>query len=157
MLTTTNQFFRCTLFCLLLAFTNLLQSQSITQTIRGKVTDRDSHAPLSSVKIILPNSDPILGAITDQEGNFRIENVAVGRVDLKVSLLGYEDRSIPNLLLGSGKELILNIELLESIHTLDEVIIGAKKDKSQVLNEMAVISARSFFSRRNQAICRSNR
>ncbi|MCB0840283.1 MAG: TonB-dependent receptor, partial [Bacteroidetes bacterium] len=50
----------------------------------------------------------------------------------------------PNLLLNSAKELILNISLIESIHTTEEVVIGAKQNKTEVINEMAMISSRSF-------------
>ncbi|MEM6804415.1 MAG: TonB-dependent receptor [Bacteroidota bacterium] len=119
-------------------------SASPTQRIRGTVRDQDSEAVLASARIMVLNSQPTKGAISDAQGNFRIDNVPVGRVSLKVSYLGYEDKIISNLLLGSGKELILQIEMQESIHTIDEVIIGAQKNKAEVLNEMSLISARSF-------------
>ena len=131
-------------FALFLLFANSILGQSVTQTIRGKIIDQDSENPLSSAKIILLDSNPLRGAISDENGTFRIDNVPVGRVSLQVSFLGFEDKTLSNLLLTSAKELILNVQLVESIHTTDEVIIGGKKNKTEVINEMAMISSRSF-------------
>jgi hypothetical protein len=130
---------------LLLFLTNLsATAQEITQTIRGTIIDQDTRSTLPGANIVVLNSDPVLGTVTDIDGNFRIDNVAIGRVTLKISFIGYEDKTLPNILVGSGKEIVLNIELVESIKKLDDVVITATKNKTEVLNEMAVISARSF-------------
>ena len=78
------------------------------------------------------------------DGYFKIGNVPVGRHTLQVSYVGYEPLTIPNLLLTSGKELVLNLELTESAIQLAEAIVTAKLDKTQAINEMATVSARSF-------------
>ena len=49
-------------------------SQS-SQTVRGSVIDRDSKLPLIGAKVVILNTDPLLGCTSDLEGNFRIENV----------------------------------------------------------------------------------
>ncbi|MCB0842114.1 MAG: TonB-dependent receptor, partial [Bacteroidetes bacterium] len=140
----TKRHFSLSIFLIILCICNLSFGQSVTQTIRGKVSDQDSEAPLESAKIIVLGTNPLLGAISDENGNFRIDHVPVGRVSIRVSYLGYEDKNVPNLLLNSAKELILNISLIESIHTTEEVVIGAKQNKTEVINEMAMISSRSF-------------
>jgi hypothetical protein len=62
-----------------------------------------------------------------------------------VSFLGFKSTIIPNLLIGSGKEVILNIELTESVVIIDAVTISANSgNKATALNEMAMVSARSF-------------
>ena len=157
MLNTTKQLIRYSAFLLALFLVNVAFGQSVTQTIRGKISDQDSEAPLSSVKLLCLDSNPLQGAISDESGNFRIPNVPVGRSRiLKISFLGYEDKTLSNLLLSSAKELVLNIKLIEAIHTTDEVIIGAKKDRTEVINEMAMISSRSFSVEETKALCRSN-
>jgi len=115
-----------------------------TQTIRGQVIDQDSKSPLIGANIIILNSDPIRGTSSDLDGYFRIDNVHVGRVDLKVTCLGYEAKTIPNLLVGSGKEIVLEIELIESLIQLEDVIVTANGHKAEALNEMAVVSAKAF-------------
>ncbi len=115
------------------------------QTIRGKITDLDSKTPVIGANIIVENSEPLLGASTDAEGIFRIEKVPVGRVNLKITCIGYEEKIVSNLLINSAKEFILNIDMTESMVKMEEIIISANQQgKNEVLNEMAVVSARQF-------------
>lgn len=65
-------------------------------------------------------------------------------VNLEASYLGYEPRLLSALQVNSGKELVLNIELVESTIAMEEVGGAAKHDKTKPLNEMATGSARSF-------------
>ncbi len=117
-------------------------SNNYFQTIRGQVVDMDSKVPIFGVNIFILGSNPPLGASTDIDGNFKIESVSVGRISLQVSCLGYETRTIHNVIVGTGKEVILNIELEESLIKLDEVEIKAKNEDGRVNNEMSLISAR---------------
>ncbi len=136
-----NQIITITL-CLMLGLS--LQAQELTQIIKGHIIDQDSKSPLIGATVIVIGSDPILGGITDVDGAFKIAGVPVGRVSLKISSIGYEDKVIPNLLISSAKEFILNIDMEESFEQLAEVIVTAKKNKSEVLNEMSLVSSRSF-------------
>ncbi|MBX2897414.1 MAG: TonB-dependent receptor [Cyclobacteriaceae bacterium] len=117
-----------------------------TQTVRGTVVDEVSKTPLVSVNVSLVGSDPILGSATDLDGNYRIEKVPVGRQTFKISYIGYEDQSIPNVVVTAGKEVILNISLIESIQQLNAVVVVAntREDKTATNNDLAIVSARSF-------------
>src|SRR5688572_22375186 len=119
-------------------------SQQISQTVRGHIVDQDSQAPLVGATVVVVGSNPLIGSVADTDGNFRLTNVPIGRITLKVTFIGYEDRIIPNLLIGSAKEEVLNITLAESVNTLEEITINAEKAKGEVLNEMAVVSAHTF-------------
>ena len=66
-----------------------LTAQSHTQSIRGKVIDRESHQPLIGANVFVEKTLPLLGATTDLDGEFVIENVPVGRHTVVVSYLGY--------------------------------------------------------------------
>ncbi len=128
----------------LLLLSIFVQAQQITQTIRGKIIDKDSRMTLPGASIQVTGSIPVLGSATDMDGNFSIDNVPVGRCDLKISYLGYEERMMSNIVVGSAKEVVLEIELAESVVKIGEVTISAKTNKSEVLNEMAVVSAKTF-------------
>jgi hypothetical protein len=119
-------------------------SQTITQTIRGRVTDRDTKISLVGVNVLIVGANPPVGTITDENGNFRLTGIPVGRIDIKLSYIGYEEIIIPNVLVNSGKEVILEPEMQESLVEIDEVKVTARKNKAEVLNEMALISSRSF-------------
>lgn len=122
-----------------LAFT-----QQLTGTIRGKVVDKDSHQPLIGVNVLLVNSDPLRGAVTEADGSFKIEKVNVGRQSLQFSYMGYDQAVVSELLVTSAKDLYVNIEMQEKINNLNEVEVVIKKDKGRVNNDFATVSGRSF-------------
>ncbi len=114
------------------------------QTIRGTLLDKESKVPLMGATLLIMNSDPAIGTTTDLDGSFRLENVPVGRHDIQVSYIGYEPMNLSSVMVTSGKELVLNLEMLESPIKLQEVVVKAQTDKAEVRNEMATVSARSF-------------
>ena len=123
----------------------MADAADLHQTIRGIITDQDSKTPVIGANIVIIDSNPLLGSSTGINGDFRIEKVPLGRVSLKISCIGYEEKIIPNLLISSAKEFILNIDMVESMVKMDELIINAnQQNKNEVLNEMAVVSARQF-------------
>ena len=119
-------------------------AQPLTQTIRGKVVDQESLAPVIGANIVILGTDPVLGASTDVNGEFKIQNVPVGRHTLNASSIGYEEAAIPELVVGSGKEVVLTLRLTESLVKMDELVIRATQEKGKPNNDLAVVSARSF-------------
>ncbi|MDW3208763.1 MAG: TonB-dependent receptor [Reichenbachiella sp.] len=122
----------------------VLKYNELTQTIRGTILDKDTKQPIFGATVMVVGSDPLIGATTDMNGNYRLTNVPVGRLTLHYGYLGYEEGAIPNVLLGSGKELILDVELVESVIKMEEIVVSATGIGSQPLNEMGMISGRSF-------------
>jgi hypothetical protein len=116
----------------------------ISQTIRGKVVDAVSQRGLPGASVVVLDSVNFNGSATDVDGSFKLENVPIGRVSLKVSFIGYEDQFLQNLVLNPSKQMVLNIQLQEKINAVDEVVIKAERDQGEALNEMAIISARAF-------------
>ena len=121
-----------------------LSSQTLTQTIKGQVFDKQSKQSLPGANIVITGSQPIIGGVSDVNGYFKLAGVPVGRATVSVSFLGYQTATISNLILTSGKELVLNIELEEKVTTTEDVVVTASKPKSRANNEMATVSARSF-------------
>ena len=119
-------------------------SQQFTQTVRGTILDFDTKTPMIGAKVIIVGTDPIQGAIADVNGDFKIENVKVGRIEIKVTSMGYKEIFLSNILVESGKEKILNLEMVEEIQKLDEVKVTSRKDKSESINKMATVSAKTF-------------
>jgi hypothetical protein len=119
-------------------------SQIPTQTIRGKVLDEDSRTELPGANIVLLGTENLTGTSTDTQGNFRLDKVPVGRVSLRITFLGYEDRTLSNILVTAGKETVLEITLKESLTMMDAVVVQAGKEKPEVMNDMALTSAHAF-------------
>jgi len=129
---------------MLLASTVSLIAQEVTQTVRGKIVDKDSQIPLIGATVVVIASDPLIASVTDENGTFRLSNVPIGRINLKVTYIGYEDRTIPNLLVSSAKEEIVTVDLTESINKLNEIVIVDNVSKTEALNEMAISSSHTF-------------
>ena len=127
-------------FVITLGFSSFAQ----TGVIKGRVIDKQSELPLMGVTIELLNSNPVVGVVSDDEGYYRLENVSIGRQEIRVSYLGFETVNIPNIVVTTGKDVVINISLVESFDKLDEVILTSKKRKDRPVNTLAAISARQF-------------
>jgi hypothetical protein len=119
-------------------------SAQITQTIRGTVNDKQAESPLVGAAVQITGINPILGAVTDENGVFEIKNVPTGRHQIYISFIGYNAATIPNIVVNAGKETVLNIFLEESVTKLEAVTVSGKVDKALTNNELATISARQF-------------
>lgn len=123
---------------------NALLGQQPSQSVRGTVIDSDTKMGVPGANVIILDSEPLIGVATDASGNFKLPQIPIGRVSLKISSLGYEEQVVPNLLVIAGKETVLELELRESFVGMGEVVISSDADKSQLTNEMALVSARNF-------------
>jgi hypothetical protein len=112
--------------------------------VRGVVIDGASGQTLPYVTVIVINSDPVIGAMTDSEGNFRLSNLPIGRYDIRSSFMGYEPAVFKEVMVSSGREVFLEISMRENVHQLKEVIIRPKVNKENPLNSMALVSSRMF-------------
>ncbi|MFN8288317.1 MAG: TonB-dependent receptor [Chitinophagales bacterium] len=129
---------------LIFAFTSCALAQQSMGTIKGRVIDKDSKQALWGVNIILLNTNPPVGATTAEDGSYKIENVNVGRHTIKFSYVGYDDATLAEVLISSGKQTELNIEMTEKVTAMKEVVVEAKQDKSKANNDFANVSVRSF-------------
>jgi hypothetical protein len=117
-------------------------AQLTTQTVRGTVIDADTRQGLPGATLVVLGSDPIKGTTTDLDGRFVITAVLTGRLDLQVRMLGFEEQRLSNLLLTSGKELVLEVVLVAGMNQLKEFEVTATERKEQARNDMATVSAR---------------
>jgi hypothetical protein len=132
------------LFSLNAVFETEIQAQTPVQAIRGKVIDAETKTGLPGANVIVLNSDPLTGAVTNEQGEFRIPGVPVGRHSLRITFVGYTSATVAEIMLSSGKETVVNVALEEMIISAKEVEIRATDDKDKPINAMAMISARSF-------------
>ncbi|MGF1559347.1 MAG: carboxypeptidase regulatory-like domain-containing protein [Flavobacteriaceae bacterium] len=115
-----------------------------TGTIKGLVLDKQSETPLLGASIELLNTENATGVVTDEDGRFVMQDVPVGRQSIRVSYIGFESYSLPNIDVTSGKDVFLNITLTESFNQLDEVVLTGDTNKDTPRNKMASVSTRQF-------------
>ncbi len=129
---------------LLFLFGVALPAQTWTQTVRGKIVDKQLKTPLMGALVAVTDLVPPKGTATDINGQFKLNEIPVGRHSFKINMIGYREILLNDVDVSSGKELVLNIELEEQINQTNEVVITAKDDKKKPLNSMSTVSARTF-------------
>ena len=132
------------LFTLVFIFCPSLFAQDLFQTIRGTILDKESKTPLIGAYVEISDSEPLLGTSSDLAGEWRIDNVPIGRQSSVITYIGYELVVIPHIAVTTGKEIVLQIEMEESTVQLDELTITAEKTSDRAQNEMAVLSSKSI-------------
>lgn len=133
----------CTTFILLFLAT-ALSAQDLTQTIRGQIVDRDTKSPLPGAAVIIVGTEPLLATTTDVDGYYELPGVPVGKVDILIRYLGYEEQVIPGVVVASGKQTQLNINLQESFQKLDVVEVTPDVHHNEDVTEMTMISSTTF-------------
>ena len=130
---------------MMLLIPSMMRAQTTTadQTIRGQVCDVASGEPMIGVTITVENGTT-MATVSDIDGNFVIQHVPVGRHSVRATYIGYEPVLLKEQLVTSGKELVLNLKMTESLTNLQEVVIKPRVNKQQPLNEMAQVGARMF-------------
>ncbi|MCE5175663.1 MAG: TonB-dependent receptor [Bacteroidales bacterium] len=136
--------FRTAIFALTLFYSGGLYPQTGGQTLRGKVFDIETQEPLAEAYIHILNTDPIIQTSSDADGNFSIRNVSFGRHAIQVTYMGYEPSVISELVVTSGKEVLIEVGLKQIVTQMNEVTVNAYSRKGKPINTMASVSARSF-------------
>jgi hypothetical protein len=129
------------LIALLIGAVLSANAQDLTQIVKGKIIDADTNTPLVGVTVVLLNSDPLQGCMTDLDGTFKLDHVPVGRQSFSISYLGYEEVYRSEVSVASGREVVLNIAMKESFISMDEVKVVAHRNNGEALNVMANISS----------------
>jgi hypothetical protein len=132
------------LSCFLLVEANFIIAQSIpTQNLKGQVIDRSIKTALAGASIQcidLPN----FKSTSSENGQFKIAGIPVGRHSFSINYLGYKTATLSNLLLESGKELELMVEMDEQLNNLSAVTVKSSTNKVKPINEFSLVSARKF-------------
>ena len=104
--------------------TTFISKEAIAQTqvVKGNVIDAQAEYPIIGATIIVAGIEPVMGAVTDLEGRFRLDKVPLGRQTLVVQYVGYKSITLPNVLVTTGKEVILNINRCTWVGYVVEVI-----------------------------------
>ena len=115
------------LITLLILFTNSLFAQ---HTIKGKLVT-ETNNPVAFANVILldaqDSTSVYKGTISEDSGEFLLEEIASNDYLLKVSFVGYEEY-LQQISVNSDKK-IRKITLKEGASNLDEVTINARKPK----------------------------
>jgi hypothetical protein len=123
---------------------HFVPSKPPSGAVHGMITDAASGQGIPYATVITFQTNPPVGTTTDESGYFRLNNLPVGRHDIQCRFIGYESAIFKDVMVSSGKEVFLAIDLRENVQELEEVTVRPKINKEAPLNAMASASARMF-------------
>lgn len=107
---------------LLFIFT-ALQLMAQKATLRGNVADEKTGETIIGASVILDGTT--IGAMTDFDGNFVIQNIPAGKYTVKCSFISYESKT-EEIELVRGDEKTIDFKLGEAVVKVGEVKVVAK-------------------------------
>ncbi len=108
----------------LLVFCNLtLVAQNAVVT--GKITDGESGEPLRGATVQVVEAKK--GGYSDTKGVYRIKNVPPGKYTLKFSFVGYDVKTVENVVIEAGATKTIDILLAATSTTATEVVVEAER------------------------------
>lgn len=133
------KFSKALLVVLLVSAFNLY-SQS-RGSITGVVLDKETGEAVIGANVLIENTN--IGAATDLEGKFRIENVEAAKYNLVISYISYSKLFIKDIEVNPGKVTDVKVALVPEAISVDEVVVVDKLDRSY---ENALINQRKKSS-----------
>ncbi len=103
---------------------------SFAQNISGSITDEKTGKTIPGVNIAIKS---FVGAISDVEGNYKINDVKAGDYTIKVSCVGYNE-IIKKVVIKEKENLNLDFKLTPSLIMMNEVVISSTKTENLVKN-----------------------
>lgn len=102
-----------------------LTARAQTGVICGTVTDIKFKEPLIGATVSIEGTT--IGAITDIDGNFRIEKVQPGKYALVASYVSYKTQNIKDVAVVAHQEAVVRIELSDADLQLQNVVVVAQR------------------------------
>lgn len=112
-------------FLLLAVFSSQAVLAQNNGSISGTILDRNTQKPISGVSVFVTPTK--IGSSSDSSGRFRITGVPAGSYTLQLSIVGYAGKKISNLVITTGNENNLTIELEPAGKELSEVLVTGRK------------------------------
>ena len=108
---------------------SILNSQNFGN-ITGKIIDASTREVIPYVNVLVVGTN--IGTVSNENGEFNINNVPLGYVSIQVSYLGYLTTFSENYLVTKEKTPFIVVELVPSNEVLNEVIIESSTFKKSI-------------------------
>ncbi len=100
-----------------------------TASLGGSITDKNSQQPLGGATIkLVPGNN---GTTSDANGVFRFSNIQPGTYNIEISSLGYRTKTLTNIVVTTGNEINLNIDIEPAISQLGTIVVDGRKTSAK--------------------------
>ncbi|TAH43993.1 MAG: TonB-dependent receptor [Bacteroidetes bacterium] len=89
--------------------------------LKGRVYNSINNEGIAFASVYIESEKT--GAVSDIAGNYQIENIKPGTIDLKCSSVGYKELQIKDVIISNIRTTVLDIALEQNVAILDEVNI----------------------------------
>jgi hypothetical protein len=89
--------------------------------IKGRITNKINNEPIMFASVLVEGTDK--GTTTDETGNYEIGGLTPGLYNVRATYVGFNEATIYEIQVTSAKPAVVDIEMEESIETLEEVVI----------------------------------
>ena len=142
------QWFKVVFAGLLIVFgVNLTKAQVKVQNtgkLSGVLVNRKTQQNATGLLVtITPGNEKM---ISDSNGSFRFTNLLPGAYSIKVSGLGIQDKLLTNVIVTTGNENILTIELEPSVNVLNTVTVTGRKNTAKATTLESPLSIQRLTS-----------
>ncbi|MDP3437151.1 MAG: carboxypeptidase-like regulatory domain-containing protein, partial [Bacteroidales bacterium] len=110
--------------------------QSFNQRLTGVILDKESRLPISHATVTTKVGNSLKTVLTDSTGSFSVI-LPVGRHSLNIYAIGYSSATVKDILIGSGKEVSISVELTELRGEIQQAVVSSDQKKSN--NSMATV------------------
>ncbi|HEX6535301.1 MAG TPA: SusC/RagA family TonB-linked outer membrane protein [Gemmatimonadaceae bacterium] len=131
-------------FMALLAPNAIAAQQRATGSIAGRITDQDTRQPLAGAQIVLVGT--ARGTITNDQGQYRLDDVPAGPATLRVLRIGYTGTTRP-VTVAAGGTTTMDVALTATALQLDQIVVtasGEEQRKRETGNAVATIRTDSI-------------
>jgi hypothetical protein len=121
----------CVGLCLILSLNFVVAQEKVQNTgkLSGVLVNRKTQQNAPGLLVSLTPSNEKL--IADSNGAFRFTNLLPGAYAIKVSGLGYQDKILNNVIVTTGNENILTIEIEPAVNLLNTVTVTGRRNTAK--------------------------
>jgi outer membrane receptor for ferrienterochelin and colicin len=98
-------------------------------SISGSVVNRNSQEPLRQITLELSPGN--IKVLSDSNGNFKFSTINTGTYKLTTTAISYQAKTINNIIITSGNEYTLLIELEPAVKELANVVVSGRKNTAK--------------------------
>ena len=97
--------------------------------IRGKITNPVNNQPVGFANVLILGTE--LGAISDENGNYEIQNVPPGLYNVRASFVGFKTSTVFEVQVTLARPVQLDFSLSEDAAELSEVVVNSEFTRSE--------------------------